>query len=70
MFDALKKKECVYCQHHKTLETKPCGNGDLGARADISGDALVLYSAKIVASGFVKINYCPICGKLLNKAGV
>lgn len=49
---------------------KPCGNGDLGARAQYIHDSthdIVIYVDRHTASGYFRINYCPICGKPLTE---
>lgn len=68
-------KVCYYCQSPYDgwgldYTIFPCGNGDLGVRAQCHATEdphIVLYKDKALASGYFKINYCPICGRKLEK---
>ena len=44
------------------LLVQPCANGDLGVRATMLDDSIILFANKHIASGYIDINYCPMCG--------
>ena len=66
------KASCEYCNSGVVnkeyivplvdLLVQPCANGDLGVRASIIHDGIILFANKHTASGYIDINYCPMCG--------
>lgn len=60
---------CKYCERvaNRDLPTEPCGLDDLGARNNImDGNNMVMWIWGR-ASGYTKINYCPMCGRKLGE---
>lgn len=58
---------CDFCKgpFPKDYTIKPCGNGDLNARAELIGTGIVLFIDKHTASGYFDVLFCPICGRKL-----
>lgn len=64
---------CKYCKGRiaPDYQIKPCGNGDLDARAVFcngdDGPGIVLLINRNEASGYFDILFCPMCGKPLTE---
>ena len=66
---------CKFCNSHlsKGVEIgedypiKPCANGDLKVRAKYMDGGIVLFRNLHTASGYFDINFCPICGRKIDK---
>ncbi len=66
---------CEFCNRHagngqecgKDYPIHPCGNGDLGIRAEYIDGGIVLFKDLNLASGYFDINYCPICGRKIGQ---
>ena len=63
---------CEYCQLSgnelgKPFEIQPCANGDLRVRATYLNGGIILFRDLNDASGFFKINFCPICGRKIKE---
>ena len=55
---------CAYCHNGdrevgRDYPTLPCGNGDLGVRAQ--------YEKRRAASGQIPGNFCPMCGRQIRR---
>ena len=55
------------CEIGKKYEVKPCALGDLGVRAQYSVGGIILFRDQNLASGYFDINFCPICGRKIEK---
>lgn len=65
-------KGCLYCSSNFGVDypIKPCGNGDLGVRANyVHGGTpgIILFVDRHTAIGYFDINYCPVCGRPLTE---
>ncbi len=66
---------CEFCERHagngqecgKDYPIKPCGNGDLGVRAEYIDGGIILFKDHNIASGYFDINFCPICGRKIDQ---
>ncbi len=66
---------CEFCNRHagngqecgKDYPIHPCGNGDLGVRAEYIDGGIILFKDRKLASGYFDINYCPICGRKIGQ---
>lgn len=66
---------CEFCNGHlndkmeigSDYPIKPCANGDLKVRAKYMDGNIVLFKNLHTASGYFEINYCPICGRKIDK---
>jgi hypothetical protein len=66
---------CEFCERRaengqecgKDYPIHPCGNGDLGVRAEYIDGGIVLFKDHNIASGYFNINYCPICGRKIGQ---
>lgn len=58
---------CKFCEEGAEFDIKPCGNGDLKVRATYSNEHIILFKDFDVASGFIDINFCPMCGRKIRK---
>lgn len=65
--DGSKRHGCTWCKEEVSpdYEIKPCGNGDLGVRANRVKSSIMLYVDRHKASGCFDINFCPMCGRNL-----
>ena len=63
---------CAYCHNGdrevgRDYPTLPCGNGDLGVRAQYMDGSIILYEKRRAASGQIPVNFCPMCGRQIRR---
>lgn len=53
----------------KDYPIHPCAHGDLGVRAQYFDKGIILFKDYNTASGYFDINFCPICGRKIERKG-
>lgn len=61
----LDKTDCSFCNGND-IKIYPCANGDLGVRAVLSLDSIILFTDKNIAAGYFPVTFCPGCGEPLD----